>query len=419
MGKGTGDLGWEGETAALLEMARALAATNDLDKLLSMVVSCSMSLLDAERATLFLYDKDSHELYSRISEGIAEVRIPADAGLAGAAATSMEIVNVPDAYADDRFNREVDKRSGYRTRSVLACPLADYEGQLVGVLQILNKRAGSFTGKDESLAAALGAQAGVALQRAHLLSERLEKERMEHAMAVAQEIQQGLFPREDPCVAGFDVSCWNRPCDATGGDCCDFVELTDGRALLMVGDASGHGVGPALVSCTARAMVRALSNVKEDVSEITGLVNLMLAGDLASNRFVTAFMGVLDGSTGVLDYCSAGQAPLLWYHAAEDRVDSLDASGIPLGIMDDYEYEPAEPIRMQPGDIFALLTDGFYEWARSDGQMFGSARAVETIIANKHCGAADIMGTIIQAVHDFADTKQADDLTAVIIKRPV
>ena len=201
-------------TEALLEMARALGATNELDNLLSMVVDYSMELLDAERATLFLYDKDRHELYSRIAAGIETVRIPADSGLAGAAAMSMDLVNVPDAYADERFNRQIDMQSGYHTRSILACPLADYQGQLVGVLQILNKRKGPFDQRDEALAGALAAQAGVALQRAYLLDELLEKQRLEHSLAVAREVQQGLFPREAPHIDGFDIACWNRPTPA-------------------------------------------------------------------------------------------------------------------------------------------------------------------------------------------------------------
>jgi len=405
------------DTYALLEMARTLAAACDLDKLLQMVVDYSMSLLDAERATLFLYDGEREELFSRIAEGTDEVRISVNTGLAGAAALSLQIVNVPDAYQDERFNREIDKQTGYRTRNILACPLVDYNGQLVGVLQILNKRDGSFSEKDIELAEALSAQAGVALQRASLLEHYLEKQRLEHTLEIAKEIQQKLFPQRDPALPGYDIAVWNRPCDATGGDCCDFLRLGDERLVLTLGDVTGHGVGPALVSCAARAMLRAMSSVRGEINFVMQHVNNLLSADLSDNRFVTVFLGILDAQSGQLNYCSAGQGPLVRFEARRDKTEVLSANAIPMGIVPGFEYEPAESIIMEPGDLFVLLTDGFYEWAHSDGQLFGVDRVLEVIKEHKDCSSREILEAIIAAVETFADTKQADDLTAIILKR--
>jgi len=405
------------DTDALLEMARTLGSTCDLDKLLGMVVKYSMELLDAERATLFLYDKEHKELYSRIAEGTGEFRISVDTGLAGAAARSLEIINVDDVYKDDRFNPEVDKQTGYRTRNILSCPLTDYDGQLVGVLQVLNKRQGAFSEHDIGLAEALSAQAGVALQRAHLIEEYLEKQHLEHSLEIAHEVQQKLFPSEDPHLAGFDIAVWNRPCDATGGDCCDFLRLDDERLVLTLGDVSGHGVGPALVSGAARAMLRAMNSFDDDIAGVLGKVNDLITADLADNRFVTVFSGVLNGATGELKYCSAGQGPLLWLHAADNKVDTLGATGIPIGIMSGAQYELAPAVKMQTGDIFALLTDGFYEWANSNSELFGIERVIDVIKAHQAKSAKDILPAIIDAVEAFADSKQTDDLTAILIKK--
>ena len=402
---------------ALLDMTLAMAATCDLDKLLKMVVDYSMELLDAERATLFLYDNSVNELYSRIAEGTDEFRIPADSGIAGAAATSLKIVNIPDAYEDTRFNRTVDANTGYRTRSILSCPLTNYNGQLEGVLQILNKRTGPFDRADEALAEAFSAQAGVALQRAHLLDEYLEKQRLEDSLMVAKEIQQKLLPNEAPCLRGFDIVCWSRPCDETGGDYCDFMFQEEDRLMVTLGDVSGHGVGPALISCATRAMLRALVNQKIDINIVFAKVNSLITQDLADNRFVTAFLGILHGDTGTLRYCSAGQGPLLWLHAADGTIETLAADGIPVGIISDFVYDPPRDAKMATGDIFVLLTDGFYEWARSDGEMFGIERIAEIVQKFKAQGAAEILVEIKSAVEGFAQTKQADDLTAIIIKK--
>jgi len=405
------------DTQALLEMARALGTTCELEQLLQMVIRYSMELLDAERATLFLYDRQTEELYSRIAEGTQEIRISVNTGLAGAAARTLEIVNVPDAYQDPRFNPDVDKNTGYRTRNLLSCPLTDYDGKLVGVLQILNKKQGVFSENDISLAAAFSAQAGVALQRASLIEEHIEKQRLEDSLRIAKEIQEGLLPSEAPEFPGFDIACWNRPCDATGGDYCDFLALDDDRLVITFGDVTGHGVGPALVSCATRAMIRALSSVNDDIENVMYRVNNLLTEDLPENRFVTVFLGLLDANTGQLHYCSAGQGPLLWLHADTNQTDTLGAGGIPMGIIPDFGPFPLEQITMQIGDLFALLTDGFYEWAREDGELFGVERVIEVMQVNRNRSATDILFAVKEAVEAFADTKQADDLTAIIIKK--
>lgn len=401
----------------LLEMTRALAATSDLDTLLNRVVESSMRLLDAERATLFLYDAAKEELFTRVAKDVEGFRISVKTGFAGAAARTRQTVHVPDAYADARFNPDVDRKTGYRTRNILSCPLVDLDNQLVGVLQVLNKHAGDFLSRDIALAEAFSAQAGVALQRAKLLVDYLAKQRLEQALQIACEVQQRLFPKTFPRLASCDIAGWNRPCDAIGGDCCDFIDVGDHRYALVLGDVTGHGIGPALMSCTARAMLRTVALMKEDVTGIMNRVNALLAQDLKDSSFVTIFLGVLDDRTGELSYLSAGQGPLLWYHAATGQVDIHSASGIPMGIIGDYDYGPPERIILQPGDIFGLLTDGFFEWANLQGQQVGVERISEAMICYSDRDASTLLKCLVATVEEFVDTPQGDDLTGIILKR--
>ncbi|MBN1435914.1 MAG: SpoIIE family protein phosphatase [Sedimentisphaerales bacterium] len=405
------------EVRALLTVTLALGSTTDLDELLGMIIRYAMDLLAAERGTLYLYDKETEELVSRVAAGTDEFRISVNTGIAGAAARTREVINIPDAYKDERFNPEIDKKTGFRTRSILTFPLEDHSGGLVGVLQMLNKKEGVFTDYDVTMAEAFAAQAGVAVHRARLVEQYLEKQRLEQAMAVAKEIQQQLFPRESPPVDGFDIACWNRPCDATGGDYSDFLKLNDGRLIVSLGDVTGHGVGPALVSCATRAMLRALSSVDDDIEAVTRRVNTLLNADLVTGKFVTAFLGIVDGGTGTLSYCSAGQGPLLWLHAGTDEVEVLGADGLPLGILPDIGALPPRCLEMALGDVFVLLTDGFFEWARADGELFGSDRVSAIIREHKNNNAKEILHTIKASVESYADTGQEDDLTAIVIKR--
>jgi len=237
----------------LLGVARRLGATVDLDTMLAAIVDAATSLLDCERATVFLYDAAADELCSRIATGIADspisvIRFPATRGIAGDVVKTGATVNLLDAYADPRFNPDFDRASGFRTRSMLAVRLAEHDDTPVGVLQLLNKRCGAFDGRDEEIAGFLGSQAGVAIQRQRLLDHVAEKRRIERDLSIARSIQQGLPPREEPQVPGFDIAGWSGPADETGGDFFDFLPLSAGRFALAIADATGHGIGPALVS---------------------------------------------------------------------------------------------------------------------------------------------------------------------------
>ena len=162
----------------LLEIMSAISDQN-LDKLLQTITKGASSVLGADRSTLFLVDRNKKQIWSKVAQGagITEIRIPLGAGIAGQVALTGEIINIPDAYADPRFNREVDKRTGYATRSILCMPMTDSADRIIGVFQLLNKNTGSFTAEDEQLLQAFAAQAAIAVKNA-MLNEEIRK-RME------------------------------------------------------------------------------------------------------------------------------------------------------------------------------------------------------------------------------------------------
>ena len=402
----------------MFQITRSLGAATELQELLEIIVDAGMRMLDAERGSVFLYDPEPRELFSVVSTGATGIRFSIDSGIAGAAACSMQVINVPDAYADERFNQEIDKQTGFRTRNILSCPLTGYDGELTGLLQLLNKKQGPFTAYDQQLAEALGSQAGVALQRARLIEHYIEKQRMSRDLEIAKEIQQNLLPHENPSVDGYQIASDFEPCDETGGDCYDFLLLPDNRLMFMLGDATGHGVGPALVSAETRALLRSAASLTNEIDTIITLVNNLLAQDLPGNRFATVFLGIIDTSNHKLVYASAGQGPVLFHQAESAKVEQLEVTGIPLGIMGDFKYDIAKPRTLGSGDIIMLLTDGFYEWTNPAGDQFGADRTAQILLDNAAKPAQQILRTIRDAVRDFAQgTKQADDLTAIIIKR--
>lgn len=399
----------------VLDVSLRLAATTDLDLLLHTIVETSCQALRCDRATIFLYDAAADELYSRVATGMAAIRFPAGRGIAGAAAQSRKVVNVADAYEDPRFNADIDRRTGYRTRSLLTFPLISLEGDLMGVLQAVNKLDGVFDANDEELARALSAQAGVALHRQHLLNESLKKQQLQRDLRIARDIQQAFLPKTNPNVPGYELAGWNRPADDTGGDCYDFIPLLDGKLAVILADATGHGIGPALVIAEFRALVRAMLSVTEDLPGIVSRVNALLSADMMEGRFVTTFFGILDPTAHRVDYCSCGQGPILFVRGAEGewRMATEPPLGVDLGL----PPQPAESFEFHPGDALILLTDGFYEAMNSEGEQFGEDRILDTFRATSGESLATVIDRMQSAVGEFNLGRQADDLTAVLVRR--
>jgi len=402
----------------ILEVTRAMVATTDLDALLRLVVDTSCQLLRAQRASVFLYDRQAEQLVSRVATGVEEIRIPANTGISGATIQTGAPILVPDAYADPRFNQQVDRDTGYRTRNIISSPLRGHDGQLVGVLQVINRVDGDFTEADVMLVETFGAQAGVALQRANLLAHYEQKLAMERAMALAREIQQDLLPDRAPRIDAFDVAGFTRPADQTGGDIFDFFPLSDQRWMIVVADATGHGIGPALVISETRAMLRAVARQQDNVQAIMRSVNQLLVEDLDAARFVTCFVGILDPANRRLTFSSAGHGPILHFRHAGQHVEVVQATGVPLGILPEAEYQEVRRFQMEPLDMLLVTTDGFSEASDPEGQMFGSQRIVELCKSMHHQTSRELIDTLVARVDGFvAGAAQADDLTAVAIRR--
>jgi signal transduction histidine kinase len=156
--------------ALVQEVGRALSAGHDLDQLLNLIMEKVTLLMEADRSTLYLLSDDRKELWSTVIQGgeLLEIRLNVGEGIAGWVASSGEVVNIPDAYIDKRFQPAVDLRSGYRTRSILCTPMRNSLGSIIGVAQVLNKKGGPFTADDEELLNALSGQAAMAIENSKL-----------------------------------------------------------------------------------------------------------------------------------------------------------------------------------------------------------------------------------------------------------
>ena len=251
-----------------------------------------------------------------------------------------------------------------------------------------------------------------------LAEERSARERLEHDMEIARGIQQGLLPIVPPPIAGFDVAGWSRPADQTGGDYYDWQLLPDGRVAIVLADVTGHGLGPALVTAFCRAYARAVFRRHDGLPQAMSELNRLLGSDLTDSRFITLVAAIVSPDTDEVLVLSAGHGPILHYIAATGEVESHAAHAMPLGVIEEFDFEDAQRFTMRPGDVLALTTDGFFEWPNVDGVMFGTHQLRRSLAQHAHRGPGAIIDGMVRDVEAFTGiVPQPDDLTAVIIKR--
>lgn len=402
----------------VLAVSRALGAERDLDRLLALIVASTTDLVDAERTSLFVVDRERGELWTRVAEGSGEIRLPMGRGIAGSVAGDGRLVNIPSAYDDPRFDPGHDQRTGFRTRSILCLPMINHDGVVVGVIQTLNKRnAAAFGPRDEQVLAALAAQAGVALENAQLLQRDRDRQRMLHDLELARTIQLGLLPETVPQVAGWSFAAWQRSCDATGGDYHDFIPGPDGSIDGVVGDVSGHGIAAAMLMSTARAFLLALHQHDTAPGQLVARLNRLLARDMSDDAFMTMVLARFQRD-GAIDYVSAGHEPPMVWRRSTGTWDDLVSTGLALGMLDDGDYDVARVAPLQPGDMAILLTDGITEAHAPPGrELFGNDR-LRAAVQSAGGGADEALRSVIAAVDAWLGKQpQHDDMSIIVARR--
>jgi phosphoserine phosphatase len=345
------------------------------------------------------------------------VRIRPGEGHAGQCAVDLKISNIHECRDDELFARSPVSVGGFETRSLLNVPIQGQDDQLLGVMQWLGEHPGQFDQHDQWIAPALAAEAAIAIQHSEMTSELLASAVLSKEVSVAREIQVSTLPDTMPDIPGYDVHGQFLPANYAGGDLYDLV-LLDGRLFMLLGDATGHGFGPALSATQMQAMLRVAFRLGADLDTAYRQVNNQLHEDLPDDRFITAFMGFLDPAVHAAEFHSAGQGPILCFRAATRECEWHKPTSFPVGVMDLDSVQQAQVLHLEPGDILAIVSDGIYEFARADGEQFG-ADGVARIFQNDHkLPLEKLSQSLVDAAFDFGgDVEQADDITLVLVRR--
>ena len=178
----------------ILKICQKINSERDLAALLDLIANEATKLMEADRASLFLLDRERGELWSKVALGSKEIRFDARLGIAGAVALTGQTINVEDAHQDPRFYKEIDLRTGYRTQSLLAIPLRNHEGEIIGTFEVLNKKTGAFGKEDEEILKALAAQAAIAIETAqHVEEMRRHRDQLQEENAQLWKEVEGRF----------------------------------------------------------------------------------------------------------------------------------------------------------------------------------------------------------------------------------
>jgi GAF domain-containing protein len=419
-------------SAALLQVAQAVASLSDLDEILGTILRTIPILVGIERAGLYLWDAmrsvyvPSQE-FGLSPQGRAQVW---DCDFAAGQYPMLDAAREQGEIAvrvlrgrDGRENwpklrpaksREDALREG--PCLLIAVPLM-IKAELFGVLILEESDDGRrFRARRLEILTGIAQQAALAIQSDRLQGEMVVRERLETEVKLARQIQRAFIPQSLPYIEGWELAGRWETARQVGGDFYDVFELPDGRIGLFIGDVADKGMPAALFMALTRTLVRAAVLQTDSPAEVLRRVNDLLIPDATLGMFVTAAYAVLDPTTSRFTYANAGHNPPLWIRSA-GSMEPLTRTGIALGLIEGEEMTE-RTIQLASGDSVLLYTDGITEAFSPSEHMFGEDGLLEAIRSAAGQDAAALLDAIESRLNSFTESMPlSDDRTMLVVRR--
>ena len=397
----------------LLEVGKSLSSTLELEEVLKRIIQSVKLVVTCDAVGIFLVDKKTQEVEQFEIEGYdptleADLNLKIGQGLIGWVAKTGEPVIVPDVRKDERY---INARLA--TRSEMVVPIKT-DGKVLGVFNLESNQLNAYAQEDLELLTAFASQAAVAIERARLHKETLEKRKLEEDLKIAREIQKTFLPKEDPSIAGFDISGINISSERVGGDYYDFIPIVENQLGVAIADSSGKGIPASLIMAAFRASLKAEIRNNYTIRTIFNKVNYLLFESLERENYVTAVYGVLDTKSKILTFSNGGHNPPILYRP-NGTIEYLTEGGIALGMFPNSTYEERS-IPLNKGEVIVFYTDGTTEAMNEKREEFGVKRLEEIIRNHRSLPARDLQTKIIDRINEFSGGKRSDDLTMMVIK---
>lgn len=380
----------------LVEVSALINAITDFNELLAAILDVARRVMIAETGSLFLINAEGNlELAIARGTGAAErpegrIIVPRGQGIAGWVLENRKSSLVVDAYADPRFYKEVDKKTGFRTRSILCVPL-QHDQKDIGVLQVLNPlEKESFDETDLEAFEAYGTLAATAIDKLRAIERQKQQARVDQELAFAREIQNSFLPQELPELPGLGFSATYRPALNIGGDFYDVLEIGPDEIYFVVGDVSGKGIPAALLMAQSLSTLRL--TIKPDVSPVEALTrwNEMLCGHTIRGMFITALLGRITPSRRLVELASAGHCQP-FYVKSNGGAELMEIKNSPpLGIMGGLQYHLTSS-SLSPGEWLVFYTDGLTESFDAGNRLLETEGVKQLLSPRRFASAADIV----------------------------
>ncbi|MBX3420222.1 MAG: SpoIIE family protein phosphatase [Pirellulaceae bacterium] len=404
---------------AVLDITRSLGRSVRLDEVLPKVLETLFRIfLQADRAFIVLVEDDKlvpRWINTRHPEQQESFRISRTV-MREVMDTKEAIISL-DASSDERFEM-AQSISGFRIRSMIVAPLLDTSGRAIGAIQMDSLDVTrQFEKGDLEILASIAIQAGIAIENAQMHEVLLEKNRVEQDLELARQVQRAFLPSQPHQAAGYQFFDFYRPADQVGGDYFDYIPLGQQRLVTIVADVVGHGVAAAMLMAKLSAEARYCLAAHDDLAQAVSLLNQRISS-LNLNRFVTLLCMRLNLVDGHVELVNAGHMlPILKRHGHKQVVEmGEEEAGVPLSVVNDFQYECVS-FQLQPGDEIVLYTDGISEAPNTQDAMYGIDR-LRRHVESSNGDISQLGEAVVQDVTRFTrDTRQADDMCLVIIKR--
>jgi serine phosphatase RsbU (regulator of sigma subunit) len=413
-----------GRLAAEHAVARILAGSIQLTDAAPKILRTIAQSLEWDVGAFWTLDRDAQVLrciqvwhapkadFPAFEEGCRQHAFSPGIGLPGRVWANDGCIWIPDVSQDANFP-EAPMAAKEGLHAAVGFPIRN-GSEFLGVMEFLSLEIRQPDAELLQMMISIGSHISQFIERMKAEKALFGKEA---ELAVAKKIQQGLIPKAPPALAGFEIAGASQCADETGGDYFDFFPLLDSCQGIVIADASGHGLGPALVVTETRAYLRALTLTIADIDRMAALLNRRLAEDVGDDYFVTLILARIDPQTRSLHYISAGHPSGCLLDPLGNVKALLKSTGPPLGVLPDSDFPMAPAITLQPGDIVLFLSDGVIETRAPDDTIFGFQRAIDIVRDHRKDSAAQIVDNLYRAVRDFSHNQpQMDDITAVVIK---
>jgi serine phosphatase RsbU (regulator of sigma subunit) len=420
-GFGLLDVQPQAKLKAVLDLSRALVGTHDVEGLLPKMLDSLFAIFPhADRGCVLLRDDASGRMIPRAIKhrrGEMDESVKISRTVLQQVLEQKQAILSADAASDSRFQAS-ESISALTIRSMMCVPLLGVSGEPLGVINIDTQNPlAQFKKEDLDIMIAVAGQAALSYESARLIASHVEKLKQDAEMGIARNVQRALLPERMPELEGYEFFAAYEAAQAVGGDYYDVIELPDGRIGLAFGDVAGKGVPASLVMSRLSSAVRNIVEFVPDVSEAVGRINNHMCAKAVEGRFVTFVLVVLDPARHTMSVVNAGHMSPLVRHA-DGTVEELDetATGVPLGVVDDFEYQAVQST-LKPGDCVVIYTDGVSEAMNPAGQLYGLDR-LRSFVGRSIAPPSQIGTAIREDVKQHASGRaQNDDITLMVFGR--